>query len=309
MPEGLAGRCPIDEALVMAQATGFEGMELCIGTEGVLTPETSLEECHFMREQIDRSGLIVQTLASGMSWANSPTSNQPEVREHCFNLHVKALQRAAWLGCKAMLFVPGIVNSPIAPGEQVPYELALERARSMVGRLLEHAEQLEVDLYLENVWNGLFLSPVEFASFVDSFESSRLGIYFDAGNVVRYHQHPPHWIQYLGTRIKRVHVKGYAESFEEGSYSFCDLGAGDIDWAETIAALQSTGYDSTIVAEMLPFAPGLLERTSGAFDEILRLPSHATRQAQHRFDRAAMGAPKSRDGLANRSDSKLGGRS
>lgn len=307
MSEGLTGRCPIEEALAMAQATGFDGMELCIGTEGVLTPETSQHECHAVREQIDRSGLIVQTLASGMSWASSPTSNEPEIRERCYRLHVNAIERAAWLGCKALLFVPGVVNSPIAPSEQVPYELAVERARSMVGRLLEHAEQHEVDLCLENVWNGLFLSPVEFASFIDSYESSRLGVYFDAGNVVRYHQYPPHWIQYFGTRIKRVHVKGYAESFEHGSYSFCDLGAGAVDWTETIAALRSIGYDSTIVAEMLPYAPGILERTSAALDEILRLPSHDTGQAKHRFDRAAISAPKSRDGLVNGTDAKLEG--
>lgn len=305
MPEGLAGRCPIDEALVMAQATGFEGMELCIGVDGVLTPDTPESECKRIREQVERSGLIVQTLASGMSWASSPTSNQPEVREHCFDLHAKALQRAAWLGCKAMLFVPGVVNSPIAPGEQVPYELAIERARSMIGRLLEHAEQLDVDLCLENVWNGLFLSPVEFAGFVDSFESSRVGIYFDAGNVIRYHQYPPHWIQYLGRRIKRVHVKGFAESFEAGSYSFCDLGAGDIDWTGTIASLKSIGYDGTIVAEMLPFSPGLLERTSAALDEILQRPSFRAEGTKHRFDPAEIVDPKSVEGVTKRSDAAV----
>lgn len=292
MPEGLTSRCPIEEALALAKSSGFQGMELCISTEGVLTPDASEAECQLIREQIDRSGLIVQTLASGMSWANSPTSDSYEVREYCFDLHAKALQRAAWLGCKALLFVPGVVNSPIAPYEQVPYELAVERARSIVGRLLEHAERVQVDLCLENVWNGLFLSPIEFASFVDSFTSSRLGIYFDAGNVVRYHQYPPHWIQYLGTRIKRVHVKGFSENFEKGSYAFCDLGAGEVAWPETLAALQSIGYDGTIVAEMLPFTPGLLERTSTALDEIMKLAFPPADKALHRLESAETLIPK-----------------
>lgn len=308
MPEGLAGRCPIDEALVLAQATGFEGMELCVGTEGVLTPDTSEAECQLIRKHIDKSGAIVQTLASGMSWASSPTSDRAEVREHCYDLHAKALQRAAWLGCRALLFVPGVVNSPIAPNEHVPYEVAIERTRVMVDRLLEHAEKLEVDLCLENVWNGLFLSPIEFASFVDSFESSRLGIYFDAGNVFRYHQHPPHWIRYLGDRIKRFHIKGFSDSFEEGRYSFCDLSAGDIDWTETIDALRSVGYDSTIVAEMLPYAPNLLERTSVALDEILHLGTPSTNEALHRIDRADASLPNSPKAVANAADVDINGR-
>ncbi len=270
LPDGLAGTCPIEDALAMTQAAHFEGLELCIGVEGVLTPDASQSQCELIRKQIDSSGLIVQTLASGMSWAFNPTSNDPTVREQATKLHDNALQRAAWLGCQAMLFVPGVVNSPIAPDEHVPYDVAIERVRTSVARLLETAEKLDVDLCLENVWNGLFLSPLEFATFIDSFGSSRLGIYLDVGNLLRYHQHPPHWIEFLGKRIKRVHVKGYADSFEGGTYSFCDLGAGDVPWDETMAALQSIGYNDTIVAEMLPYNEGLLERTSAALDKILQ---------------------------------------
>lgn len=290
MPEGLAGTCPVDDALLMAQAAGFDGMELCVATEGVLTPNSPQSECQLFRKQIDRSGLTVQTLASGLSWANSPTSDDAAVRERSIKLHAEALQRAAWLGCQAMLFVPGVVNSPIAPNEQIPYEVAIERARTAVARLLDTAERLKVDLCLENVWNGLFLSPIELASFVDSFGSARLGVYFDVGNVVRYHQHPPHWIEYLGDRIKRVHVKGYAENFENGSYSFCDLGAGDVPWAETMGALRAIGYDSTIVAEMLPHSSGLLERTSLALDKIMQPVSESAESVRHRLDRAEVGS-------------------
>lgn len=254
----------------MALVTDFEGLELCIGTDGVLTTNSSQTECEAIRKQIDASGLITQTLASGMSWGHNPTSNDPVVRERSIQLHEDALRRASWLGCQAMLFVPGVVNSPIAPDERIPYDVAVERARDAVTRLLDSAEKFNIDLCLENVWNGLFLSPIEFAIFVDSFGSSRLGIYFDVGNVLRYHQHPPHWIEYLGQRIKRVHIKGYAEDFECGNYSFCDLGAGAVPWDETMNALRAIGYDSTIVAEMLPHNPGLLERTSLAFDKILR---------------------------------------
>jgi hexulose-6-phosphate isomerase len=272
MPDGLAGQCPIEDALARAQAAGFAGLELCVGTEGVLTPETPEAECEAIRRQIDAAGLVAQTLASGMSWAVNPTSDDAAVRDRAVELHADALRRAAWLGCEAMLFVPGVVASPIAPDEKIRYDVAVERARTAVGRLLETAEEVGVDLCIENVWNGLFYSPLELADFVDGFGSDRLGVYFDAANVLGYHQWPPHWVELLGMRIKRVHVKGYRETFGwTGEYAFCDLGEGDVPWEQTMAAIAAVGYDRTLVAEMLPYSDGLLQRTSAAMDRILAM--------------------------------------
>lgn len=287
MEQGLAGTHSIQAALHQARAAGFAGLELCMGVEGVLTPATSLSECEEIRRLIDESGVAVETLASGMSWAYSPTSNDAQVRATAIELHVSAIQRAAWLGCQAVLFVPGVVKSPITPLEIVRNDVALKRAKVAVARLLETAEECAVDLCLENVWNGMFTSPQELAAFVDSFGSNRLGVYFDVGNVLRYHQHPPHWIEMLSHRIKRVHAKDFSERFGwEGSYQFCELGGGDVPWQETMQALDAIGYDSTLVAEIMPYRDGVLEQTSLALDAILCF-SQAQRQShQLRVDSA-----------------------
>jgi len=39
-------------------------------------------------------------------------------------------------------------------------------------------------LCIENVWNGLFYSPIELRDFVDSFDSEKLGVYLDVGNLI-----------------------------------------------------------------------------------------------------------------------------
>jgi hexulose-6-phosphate isomerase len=274
MEHGLEGTHSIDDALEQAQAAGFDGLELCVGVEGVLTPATSQSECDGMRRQVDDSGLLVETLASGMSWAFNPTSNDAAVRQKAIDLHSAALERAAWLGCQAMLAVPGVVTSPIAPNERVRYDVAVDRARQFATQLLETAEQVGVDLCLENVWNGLFYSPLEWCDFIDSFGSDRLGVYFDVGNVLGYQQDPAHWIELLDQRIKRVHVKDYREEFGwDGRYSFCDLGEGDLPAERTFAALREIGYDSTVVAEMLPYAPGRLDKTSQVLGEWLAAAS------------------------------------
>lgn len=267
LEQGLAGTHPIDDALADVTAAGFAGLELCIGTEGVFTTKTAQGTCKSIRGRIDDAGLVVETVASGMSWAFNPTSNHAPTRRRAIELHKAALRRSAWVGAKAMLFVPGVVKSPISP-DVVRYDHARERATEAVSQLLPVAEELGVDLCVENVWNGLFYSPEELAAFIDGFKSKRLGIYFDVGNVLGYHQHPPHWIELLGPRIRRVHIKDYKESIG-GLGGFCDLLAGDVPWAESMAALRAIGYDGTIVAEMMPWDPALLDRTSAALDRIL----------------------------------------
>jgi hexulose-6-phosphate isomerase len=271
MKDGLANTHPVDDALRQAKAAGFQGMEVSIGPEGALSTQSTQEECEKIRADAAKLGVVVETAGVGISWGVNPISNDAATRKKSIDLHATALQRCAWLGVKSMLMVPGVVKSPISP-DLVRYDHALERLREGVKKLLETAEKTGVELCLENVWNGLFYSPVEFAGFVDSIKSDKLGIYFDVGNLLGYHQHPPHWIELLGKRIKRVHVKDYTENFNwTGGYSFCALGAGQVPWPETMAALRAIGYDKTLVAELLPWDPANLTRTSAAMDVILKM--------------------------------------
>ena len=57
---------------------------------------------------------------------------------------------------------------------------------------------------------------------------------------------------------------------ETGSFSFCDIGAGDVPWQETIEALRTIEYKSTIIAEMLPWDETILSRTSAAMDQLFK---------------------------------------
>lgn len=271
-PKGLENAEPIESAAKLAKDAGFEGIELAIGADGVIHTRSTQAECERARDAVRRAGLSAQTAAAGLTWGCSPTSDDAAVRRRSIELHAAALQRAAWLGAEAMLMVPGVVTSPIAPAERVPYEAAVERVREAVKQLLDTAEKVGVDLCLENVWNGLFLSPLEWRDFIDSFGSQRLGMYFDVGNLLGYHQWPPHWITLLGKRIKRVHIKGFKDEFGfDGRYAFCGLLEGDVPWAQTMAALRGVGYDRTLVAEMLPWKPGLLEQTSRDMDQIIAM--------------------------------------
>ena len=265
---GLSNNESIDSALIQTQSNGFDALELSVSNEGVINTNLSERECSAISKKIDDSGVFVDSIATGMSWGISPTSDDAEVRKNSINLHQDAIRIASHLDCKALLFVPGVVKSPISP-EIVRYDRALDRLREAINQMLPIAEELDVDLCMENVWNGFFYSPIELRDFVDSFESDKLGVYLDIGNLIGYQQYPPHWIELLNSRIKRVQIKDFQENFDwTGSFSFCDLGAGDVPWKETVSALKSIQYKSTIIAEMLPWDETILSRTSVAMDQI-----------------------------------------
>jgi L-ribulose-5-phosphate 3-epimerase len=265
---GLSNTESIDSALTQTKSNGFDALELSVSSEGVINTNTSKAECEIIRKKINDSGVFVDSIATGMSWGVSPTSDDESIRKQSISLHQDAIKVASHLECKALLFVPGVVKSPISP-EIVRYDRALDRLREAINQCLPIAEDLNIDLCMENVWNGFFYSPIELRDFVDSFNSDRLGIYLDIGNLIGYQQYPPHWVELLNSRIKRVQIKDFQENFDwTGSFSFCDIGAGDVPWSETIAALNSIQYKSTIIAEMLPWDETILSRTSVAMDQI-----------------------------------------
>ena len=262
--------CPIEKAMQMAKDCGYDAIELTCDLNGPLNPDTTHKECSRWRDAADKIGIALQSVASGMCWSFSPTDNSAEVRKQSVMLQKAALDRCAWLGAQTLLHVPGAIVIPWDKSyKPVRYDVALKRAAEAVSELGEHAASLGVELGVENVWNGLFYSPVEFASFIDSFENPAVGAYFDIGNILNHQQWPPHWIEILGKRIRRIHVKDF--KCEVGNLSgFCDLCDGDVPWAETIKALRAIGYDKTLTAEM-GAAPDVLEKTSKALDRILAM--------------------------------------
>ena len=267
---GLSNNESIESALSQTKMHGFDALELSVSSEGVISTNSSKAECEMIRKRIDDSGVFVDSIATGMTWGVSPTSDDESIRKKSISLHQDALKVASYLDCKALLFVPGVVKSPISP-EIVRYDRALDRLREAINQMLPIAEDLNVDLCMENVWNGFFYSPIELRDFVDSFDSDRLGVYLDIGNLIGYQQYPPHWVELLNSRIKRVQIKDFQENFDwTGSFSFCDIGAGDVPWKETIEALRTIEYKSTIIAEMLPWDETILSRTSAAMDQLFK---------------------------------------
>jgi len=266
---GLDGTLPIADAMKQAAQLGFDGIELCIASQGVLTQKTTQAECETFCEEAQKNGLEISGVASGESWGCSPTSYDPEVRQSIIDFTKKSLQITKWLGTDAYLFVPGAVDVFFLPdGEVVPYDVCYQRATDSIFQIAPTAEKLGVSIAVENVWNKFLLSPLEMRSFIDQFHSRNVGVYFDVGNVLLT-GYPEQWIRILGSRIKRIHIKDFKRSI--GTIDgFVDLLEGDVDFEAVKKALAEIGYDGFVTAEMLPFVSGRPEKTAKAMKQIFK---------------------------------------
>ena len=266
---GLEAKRPIAEAMQEAKDLGFEAIELCVASQGVLTHDTTQAQCEDIVTTAQKIGIEISSVASGESWFCSPSAGDPEVRKKIIDFTKKALQITKWLGTDAYLFVPGAVDVFFLPdAEVIAYDVCYERASEAVKQILPAAEETGVAICIENVWNKFLLSPLEMRDFIDGFNSKMVGAYFDVGNVLLT-GYPDQWIQILGSRIKRIHIKDFKKSVGTAE-GFVDLLEGDVDFEAVKKALAEIGYDGYVTGELLPFEPGRPEKTAQAMKKIFK---------------------------------------
>jgi len=251
---GFEGNKKPTQAIDDAKEMGLDGIELTFGD--ALKEDISETECHEIRQYAESKHIGLRTLASGFYWSCSLASPDVEEREKALAFSEKYLRTAASLGIETILLVPGAVDVAWDPSRPVlPYEEVWDNATESIRKLVPLAEELEVNIGIENVWNKFLLSPMEMKIFIEQFSSRRIGVYFDVGNVLL-NGYPDHWIRLLGNHIKAVHVKNFNRADCGGVlHGFGEsLKDGDLDYQKTKEALQAINYDGPLTIEMIPFS-------------------------------------------------------
>jgi hexulose-6-phosphate isomerase len=258
---------PLPEVFRLAKNHGFDAIELTVAETGSLSLSSTENDCREIAAQAREAGLAVSSLASGLGWSYPMTATDPEIARKGVEATARSLQIAKWLGVDAILVVPGGVSASFIPGfHGAPYDVAYANALSALKELAPVAEELQVTIAVENVWNQFLLSPLEFRGFLDEIGSAQVKSYFDVGNVLLTGS-PEQWIRILGSRIARVHFKDFKRSV--GTIDgFCGLLEGDVDYPAVISALAETGYDGYVTAEFFDCEKDL-GSISAAMDRIL----------------------------------------
>ena len=251
----------LKEKMELAKKAGFEGIELSIAGSGELTEKCTASELSAIRENADKIGIDILSVASGLNWQCSLSATDKAVRELAKQTVRNQIDIAKGLGVDAILMLAGFVtiensfairfpknNSAYRPGDEViDYEDAWDRTLEALKELAPYAEEKGITMCVENVWNLFLLSPLEMRSLIDQVASDYVGVYFDVGNVA-VRGYPEHWIKALGQRIKRVHFKDFKRETSQ-MFGFCDLLTGEIDYKAVMSALRGIGYDGWVTAE------------------------------------------------------------
>ncbi|MGF9910491.1 sugar phosphate isomerase/epimerase family protein [Brevibacillus porteri] len=256
----------VQEMFRQAKAHGYQGVELNLDEgDAPFHLEMTEQELKGLADEAHELGLELPSVSTALLWKYPLTHNEEAIREQGIRVVEKMIEAASIFGSRTVLVVPGLVTA------EVPYDTAYERACEALQRLAKKAEQHQVYIGVENVWNKFLLSPLEMARLIDEVDSPWVGAYFDVGNVLQF-GFPEQWIRILGKRIQAIHVKDFKTS--TGNITgFVPLLAGDIPWNRVVEALREIGYDGYIIPEISPYSQlpeQLIAHTSQALDAIFQ---------------------------------------
>ncbi len=225
----------MSERFVLAAKAGLDGLQI--------PSFASQAEAEAAGQAAADNGLQVSSVMGGTHWKLPLSSTDEAVRLAGVEGIRHALRVAKWAGTDCVLVVPGVVN------EDTPYQAAYDLAGKSIRELVPLAEELGVIMALENVWNKFLLSPLETRDFIDGFGSPMVQAYFDVGNILLY-GYPHHWVEVLGKRIARVHIK----DFNTKSREFVAVLSGDVDFPRVMNSLRGVGYDGWLTSELSPYS-------------------------------------------------------
>jgi L-ribulose-5-phosphate 3-epimerase len=242
----------IAEKFHAAKAAGFDGVEVM---------------SHLNREEVlnasKETGLPIPSVCGSLHGKFPLSHPDPAIRAQGLDALKTTLEDTAAYGAKTILLVPGRVS------KEVSYDDCWNRSVEEIKKVIPLAEQLKVEIAVENVWNNFLLSPLEAARYVDQFGSKYVKFYFDCGNIL-FLGWPEQWIKILGERISKVHIKEYSTKIAETQGKRAGfnvkLTEGDVDWPSVMKALDSIGYNGWTTIEQ----PGG-ETPEGLKDLSLRL--------------------------------------
>jgi L-ribulose-5-phosphate 3-epimerase len=246
------------ERFQMAKNAGFERIE-CPTTRDP-------GEARKMKDAAAAAGIKIHSVMNMDHWKYPLSSPDPAVVEKSLDGARVSLNNAKLWGADTILLVPAVVDA------KTSYREAYQRSQENIRKLIPLAEELRVIVAIEEVWNKFLLSPLEFAKYIDEFESPWIRSYFDVGNVVLY-GYPQDWIRTLGSRIAKLHIKDFSwrrdPATKKQVADWVPLGEGDIDWHAIYAALSEIGYKGTATVELSAGGAPYLKEVNRRLNAIL----------------------------------------
>lgn len=212
---------------------GFDGISL-FGPGQFVTKEVWAAQ--------DKTGLPVHNVNVWDHWKVRLSDADPAVREAALKNMTGAMEFANDVGASTILSVIGKVTDPKTEN----HDQVWERSSEQIQKALPTAARLGIRIQVENVGNDFCRTIPLWNKYIDQFNSSWVGTFFDIGNYDQIEGGAPTWIRSLGSRISKIDVKGrdYAKNKN------CNLTEGNVDWPDVRKALDEIGFNGWATAEV-----------------------------------------------------------
>jgi len=236
----------------LARDTGFQVVQ------APTTPDP--REAEELKKAAEATGIRIDSVMNMAHWKYPLSSADPAVVAKSMDGMRTSLHNAKLWGSDTVLLVPAVVNP------QTSYREAWVRSQKQIRKLLPLAEDVKVAIAIEDVWNKFLLDPVSMARYIDEFRSPWVKSWFDVGNVV-FFGYPQDWIQTLGKRIAKLHLKDFKVT--HNCYQWADLGEGQVMWPAVRQALMRIGYSGSAICELKSGDEAYLRDLSHRIDRLL----------------------------------------
>jgi len=191
------------------------------------------------------TGLKAASVCDHIHWVKTLSAPDAGTRKLGLDGLVHSLHDAHAYGAGSVLLVPGVAR------DGVSYEQCWERSSVEIKKAIPVAKELGVKISIENVGNNFITTPEQAIAYLDAIDSEWVGWHFDIGNVGAKYGPAERWIQVLGKRIVRIHVKDFSTrppaSGARGERP--KLLDGETNWLAVMSALDGAGYHGWGISE------------------------------------------------------------
>ena len=235
----------VEDKLKLVKDLGFEGIEAPTRLRSDKMPEPRV-----LARASEKVGIPIHGVVN---------SSHPDIKG--------AIDEAAIYGAASVLHV-------VRADPNGSFMENYRQTQDTIRKAIPHAEKNRIHILVENVWATFLIEPLTMARYIDELDSPYVKAYFDIGNVVRWGW-PQHWIEVLGKRIVKVHIKEYnlKVGMNEGMYKgfAFPLGEGSIDWSRVRDELSRIDYRGWATAEVSGGGRQQLAEISQQMDRVLDL--------------------------------------
>jgi hexulose-6-phosphate isomerase len=232
----------VDDVLEASKKIGYDGVELNFDKEMLKLDRKDRE---LIAEKADSLNIELPSICTGLFWEFNLASPEERIREKAVEVLKAMCGFASDVGARVVLAVPAVAVPELS------YQETWQLSTKSILEAAPVAEDCDVTIGVENVWNKFLYSPLEFRSFIEEINHPRVKAYFDAGNI-QFLGFPQQWVRHLGDLIVSVHVKGF-HTPAPFKPEFVPLLQGSVQWREVVDALREVGYDGFLIVEVPPY--------------------------------------------------------